>query len=111
MRADDRIRVQHMIDAGESVAAFIEGRVRDDLDRDRMLLFAVVRGIEVLGEAASKVSDETRSAYAQIPWGAIVTMRHRLVHGYFEVDSDIVWRTAREEIPGLLIQLCTLTAD
>lgn len=111
MRADDHIRVQHMIDAGESVVAFTEGRVREDLDRDRMLLFAVVRGIEVLGEAASGVSEETRSASAQRPWGAIVTMRHRLVHGYFEVDPDIVWRTAREEIPGLLVQLRSLTAD
>lgn len=110
MRADDRIRVQHMIDAGESVVAFTAGRVREDLDRDRMLLFAVVRGIEILGEAASKVSEETRSASAQIPWGAIVTMRHRLVHGYFEVDPDIVWRTAREEIPDLLDQLRSLIA-
>ena len=108
MRGDDRIRVQHMVDAGESVVAFTEDRARGDLDRDRMLLFAVVRGIEVLGEAAWKVSEETRTASPQIPWGAIVTMRHRLVHGYFDVDPDIVWRTAREEIPALLVQLRAL---
>jgi uncharacterized protein with HEPN domain len=111
MRTDDRIRVQHMIDAGESVVAFTSGRVRDDLGRDRMLLFAVVRGIEVLGETASRVSDETRSASPQIPWSAIVAMRHRLVHGYFDVDPDVVWRTARDEVPALPVQLHALVDD
>jgi uncharacterized protein with HEPN domain len=67
-----------------------------------MLLFAVVRAIEVVvGEAASKVTSETREAAPSIPWTAIVSMRNRLIHGYFDIDTDLVWRTATEEIPGL----------
>jgi len=72
MRADDRVRVLHMVDAAEAVASFIAGRKRDDLDHDQMLLFAVVRAIEIMGEAAAKVSDGTRDAAPAVPWAAIV---------------------------------------
>jgi uncharacterized protein with HEPN domain len=90
-----------MIDATESLVQFFTGKTRADLDADRMLLFAVVRAIEVVGEAASKVTSETREAAPSIPWTAIVSMRNRLIHGYFDIDTDLVWKTATEEIPGL----------
>jgi uncharacterized protein with HEPN domain len=101
MRDDDRVRILHMIEATEALAQFVEGRSREDLDRDRMLLFAVVHAIEILGEAASKISAETRTAAPQIPWGAIVSMRNRLIHGYFDIDPITVWKTATEEVPAL----------
>lgn len=72
MRAEDRVRVHHMIDAAEAVGQFIAGRQRQELDRDRMLLFAVARAIEVIGKAGAKVSAETRVASPGVPWGAIV---------------------------------------
>ncbi len=84
-----------MIDAAEAVDAFMAERNRAELDSNRMLLFAVVRAIEVLGEAAARVSDETRQTAPDIPWNAIVGMRNRLVHGYFNIDVDIVWRRCR----------------
>ena len=102
MRADDRVRLLHMIEACESVQRFILGRRRLDFESDQMLLFAVVRAIEVLGEAASKVSEDTRSAFPEIPWPEITDMRNRLIHGYFDIDVDIVWNTASVEIPALL---------
>jgi uncharacterized protein with HEPN domain len=102
MRAEDRVRVLHMIDAAESLSQFVTGRKQTDLDQDRMLLFAVVRAIEVIGEAASKVSEETREASPAIPWNAIVGMRNRLVHGYFDIDTRIVWKTVTGEVPALL---------
>ena len=102
MRDDDRVRIRHMVDAAEIVGQFIAGRSRADLDRDRMLLFAVVRAIEIVGEAAARVSDETRAEVNEVPWTSIVGMRNRLVHGYFEIDAEIVWRTASDEIPRLL---------
>ncbi|MEA3276157.1 MAG: HepT-like ribonuclease domain-containing protein [Pseudomonadota bacterium] len=105
MHADDRVRVLHMIDAGEAALQFIAGRSRADLDDDRMLLFASVRAVEVIGEAASKISEDARSANKHLPWTAIVGMRNRLVHGYFDIDTDIVWRTVTEEIPDLLSRL------
>jgi uncharacterized protein with HEPN domain len=94
-----------MIEAGESVQRFISDRRRSDFESDQMLLFAVVRAIEVLGEAASKISEDVRSASPEIPWSAITDMRNRLIHGYFDIDVDIVWNTATIEIPALLSDL------
>ncbi len=105
MRPEDRTRSLHMIDAAETVAQFIAGRRREDLESDRLLLFAVVRPLEVLGEAAGRVSAEARAAAPEIPWGIIVSMRNRLIHGYFDIDTAIVWKTAIEEIPELLPRL------
>lgn len=102
MHADDRIRLLHMVDAAEAVLRFIENRRRRDLETDQMLLFAIVRAIEVLGEASSRISDDTRSAFPNIPWSSITDMRNRLIHGYFDIDGDIVWNTASHEIPALL---------
>jgi uncharacterized protein with HEPN domain len=76
-----------------------------------MLLFAVVRAIEVLGEAASQISAETRATHAGIPWRAIIGMRNRLIHAYFEINTEIVWQTVTQEIPALLPQLRTLDTD
>lgn len=94
-----------MVDAAETLGQFMAGRRREDLDGDRMLLFAVVRAIEILGEAAARVSDETRASATDVPWTSIVGMRNRLVHGYFDVDTEIVWRTVTAEIPRLLATL------
>lgn len=108
MRDEDRVRLLHMIEAAESVAQFVAGRSPDDLDRDRMLLFAVIHAVEILGEAASKVSSETRAGAPEVPWGAIVSMRNRLIHGYFDINKTIVWKTATVEIPALVPQLRAL---
>ena len=109
MRTEDRIRLLHMIEAAHAAMDFIAGRQRGDLQTDRMLLFAALRAIEVMGEAASKVSDEVRQTNPAIPWIAIVGMRNRLIHAYFDVDIDIVWETLQVEIPALLPQLEALT--
>lgn len=97
-----------MIEAATEVAHFISGHGRSDLDTDRMLLFAVVRAIEIIGEAASKVSEETRAHSPTIPWKAIVGTRNRIVHAYFDIDKDILWKAAAEEIPALAAMLRTL---
>jgi uncharacterized protein with HEPN domain len=100
-----------MIEAAEAVGRFIAGRSRPDLDGDELLRFALVRAVELFGEAASKVSDQTQSAGASVPWGRIVAMRNRLIHAYFDIDLDILWNTARVEIPGLLGDLRALLAS
>jgi uncharacterized protein with HEPN domain len=110
MRDEDRVRLQHMIEAAESAMEFVTGRQRPELDTNQMLLFAVIRAIEVIGEAARKISDETRAAHGAIPWDAIVGMRNRLIHAYFEIDSQIVWETVTVEIPAILPKLRTLAA-
>ena len=88
MLAEDRVRLRHMVEAAESAGQFMTGRQRTDLDEDRMLLFALVHAIEILGEAASRISDETRATHTGIPWRAIIGMRNRLMHAYFEISNS-----------------------
>lgn len=111
MSPNDRWRLQHMIEAADNVQKFISGRQRADLDSDQMLVFAIVRALEIIGEAASKISEETRSAHAEIPWKAIIGMRNRLVHAYFDIDASIVWVAVTEELPHLLGQLKALAVS
>jgi uncharacterized protein with HEPN domain len=66
-----------------------------------MLLWALVRALEVIGEAASKVSEEAREMLPTVPWPKIIGMRNRIVHAYFDVDRDIVWETTIQELPSL----------
>ena len=109
MQREDEIRIAHILEAGEAVARFLSGRRRADLDNDQMLSFALVRAIEVVGEAASKISCETRASLPVVPWAAIVAMRNRLIHAYFDIDADILWRTVTEELPELAKLLRRLT--
>jgi len=101
MPPEDRIRVLHMRDACRSVARFLHGRSRGDLDQDEMLRFALVRAVEIVGEAAAKVSAETRQRAPGIPWREAVGIRNRLIHAYFDVDLDVLWRTAQDDLPPL----------
>lgn len=94
-----------MVDAAEAALRFVAGRQRRDLDADRMLLFALVRAVEIVGEAASKVSPDTRAATPSIPWPAMIAMRHRLVHACFDINADILWQTVTEELPDRLGRL------
>lgn len=104
LQADD-VRLLHMRDAAREAIRFAEGKSRADLDHDRMLVLALVKAIEIIGEAASQVGQSTRDRLAAIPWPAIVTMRHRLVHAYFDINLDTVWNTVVEDLPALLAEL------
>ncbi len=105
MPPDDANRIHHMIEAAEAARRFIAGRQRTDLENDQMLLFALVRAIEIIGEAASKLSADTQAAAPSVPWSSIVAMRNRLIHAYFDINTAIVWKTVTEELPQLLPQL------
>lgn len=107
---DDRARLLHMRDAAQQAAAFLEGAIRASLDEDTKLVFALVRAIEILGEAASKISTELREEHPEIPWPLIVGMRNRLIHAYFDVDLDILWETVTEHIPPLIEQVEAILA-
>lgn len=105
MQHEDRVRIQHMLDACSEAERFVTGRVRGDLETDRMLLFALVRCIEIIGEAASRVSDAGKAEAQPIPWRSVIAMRNRLIHGYFDVDPETVWVTITEELPDLAARL------
>ena len=91
MRNEDGVRLAHMIEAAESAIQFVSGRSRSDLDTDRMLLFAVVRAIEIVGEAASRITHETCATEPSIPWHAIVGMRNKLIHAAARLK--LMWET------------------
>ena len=105
MQRSDTIRIQHMLDAAIEARGFIADKSRSDLDIDRMLVLSVVKSIEIIGEAASKVSDDARSASPSIPWQDITAMRNRLIHAYFDINLDVVWDTVIEEMPPLIDEL------
>ena len=105
MSPDDTVRLRHMIEAIDAPQQFIHGRSRADLDSDRMLLFALVRAVEIVGEAAGRVSPEGRAQAPELPWAEAIGMRNRLVHAYFDVNRNILWSTVADALPALRAQL------
>lgn len=105
MQENDTIRLRHMLDAARQAVEFTRGRSRTDLDRDSMLVLALVKLVEILGEAATQVSHLGRANAPNLPWAEIVAMRHRLVHAYFDISLDILWQTVRQDLPLLIAAL------
>lgn len=101
----DRVRAQHMLDASKKARAMTLERKREDLDTDEQLSLALQRLIEIIGEAAKKVSAETRSRSGEIKWAAIAGMRDRLIHAYFDVNLDTLWDTVTDDLPLLIAAL------
>jgi uncharacterized protein with HEPN domain len=100
---DDRVRLQHMLDAARKAARLAAGRDRAELEaEDNPLPDALVHLISVVGEAASRVSSDTRSKVGGIPWSDVVGMRHRLIHAYFDINLDILWATVQDSLPSLI---------
>jgi uncharacterized protein with HEPN domain len=100
-----------MLDAAREAAEFGAGHQRGDLERDRVLALALVRCIEIIGEAASKVGPGVRAKHPDVPWSDIIGMRHRLVHAYFEVDLGRVCDTLATDLPPLIVQLQRILSD
>ena len=102
MRLDDRIRLRHMLDAAKEAQSFAFGRTRKDLREDRQLALSFVKLLEIIGEAATKIGDSTRSELPDLPWPEIAGMRHRLIHAYHDIDFDRVWDTVIDDLPALV---------
>ena len=105
MRKDDEIRLRHMLDAAREARSFTQGQTRKDLDLSRMLVLALVKDIEIVGEAATRVSEDIQRAHFEIPWSDIIGMRHRLIHAYFEINLDVIWETVVTDLPPLILTL------
>lgn len=105
MLAEDSLYLRHICDAARQLAAYVEGHVRADLGHQPLLRDGIIRQLEIIGEAAGHLSLDFRDRYPEIPWEDVVGMRHRLIHGYFNVNLDIVWETATTDAPQLLSTL------
>lgn len=99
------MRLQQMLEAANEALSFIQGKTRPDLDKDRMLVLSLVKELEIIGEAAGKVSPEVRSQNSAIPWQDIGGMRNRLIHAYFDINLDVVWKTVTRDLPSLKAEL------
>ncbi len=108
---DDRIRLEHMLEAARDARRFMQGRSRPDLDADAMLLRAVTNAIQEIGEAAARISESGRARAPGVPWKQIVAMRNVLVHVYWGVDRDRLWATARDDLPALIADLEAAVLD
>jgi uncharacterized protein with HEPN domain len=111
MDKNDQTRLRHILDAVREAVAFSEARSRSDLDKNRMLSLSLVRLLEIIGEASRGISGEFRLAHPEIAWKKMTGMRDRLIHGYFDVNLDVVWETVTQDIPPLIAQLEKLLAS
>ena len=108
---DDFTRLRHIIEAAQEAMGYVRGIKSAEFEGSRPLQHSVVRCIEIIGEAASRVSEELRESNPQIPWMDIIGMRNRVVHAYFDIDIGIVWKTATEDLPALLPEVEAITRD
>lgn len=100
-----------MLACAAAIASYTAGRTRDELEGDGMLQDAVVRRLEILGEAANNVSHECRHSSPGIPWPAIIGMRNLLIHAYHPVDVELVWQACSVELPRIVPEIERLVRE
>ena len=105
MSRDDAVYVGHMLDTARKAVEKMDRTSRGAFDSDENLRLALAYLIQIIGEAANRVSPRFREAHADIPWSEIVGMRHKIVHDYLGVDYDIVWAVVTGDLPILVSRL------
>jgi uncharacterized protein with HEPN domain len=113
MSEPERVReaLRHMLDHAREAVAFACDKTRADLDADRLLNLALMRLLEIIGEAAGRVPEDVRVRHPEIPWPQIVGLRNRLVHGYDSVDLDILWQIVTSDLPPLIASIESIIAE
>jgi uncharacterized protein with HEPN domain len=99
---EDRLRLRHMLGASREAVELIAGLSQAEVISNRVLTLALVRLLEVVGEAAARIMPETQVQSTAIPWSQIVSLRNRLIHGYDSVDFDILWQILTRDLPSLI---------
>ena len=110
-RHDDILSLRQMSDHVEEAIAIAQGRLRSELDSDRLLALALLKLVEIVGEAATRVSETVQAAHPEIPWREITGTRHHLVHGYDAVDYDILWNIVTLDFPPLASRIKLMLPD
>ena len=107
-RLGDRVRAEHVLEAIGLIERFMAGKSLEDLNRDPLLKFGVVKQLEIIGEALSRITQTTCAMRPEVPWKKIILMRHILVHDYYKVDVPTVWSTVTDDIPPLKVSIAEL---
>lgn len=110
MNEVDRWRINHMLAAAQEALLFAQDETKSSLERDRKLQLALAMEITIIGESASRLSEELRAKYSELQWHLIVGMRNVLVHAYFRIDLDVLWEAIQTDLPNLISQLERLIA-
>ena len=110
-RRDDRVSLVDMLLHAREAVALLGGTSLNDLAEDRVMELALRKLVEIVGEAANRVSLTTQQRHTEIPWPKIVGMRNRLVHGYDDVDLGILWKIIRNDLPPLIEQLKAIVGE
>ncbi|MDN6857615.1 DUF86 domain-containing protein [Pseudomonas sp. CAN2814] len=97
--------VDDMITCAEKVLTYCQGLDKPAFVDNPLVYDATLRNLEIIGEAATRIPDDVRQAFAQVPWRMLVATRNRLIHGYLGIDNDTLWSIVRDEVPTLLAQL------
>src|SRR5262245_40121209 len=105
MNARDLVRFKHMLESAETILSFIDEKDKKHFLKNTMLASAVIRHLEIIGEAAVAISAATKKAFPDFPWKQMIGMRNQLIHAYFDIDNEIIWKTATESVPELVEQL------
>ena len=111
MAKDDSVYVGHMVDMARKALELAGGRSREEFETNELLALAMTHLLQVIGEAAGRVGNDFASRHPEIPWRAIIGMRHRLVHDYLSVDRDVVWAVVTSDLEPLIAKLTTLSSD
>ncbi|MCD6512089.1 MAG: DUF86 domain-containing protein [Thermoplasmata archaeon] len=101
MKRDYKLFIKDIVDAIESIEEFVAGMNFEEFKNDDKTVSAVVRKLEIVGEATKNIPDETKEKYPNLPWKEMAKIRDKLIHGYFVVDFEIVWKVIKEELPSL----------
>lgn len=101
----DKQRLLHILEAIKEIHQYTSGSDMDVFLKNSMMRFASIKQIEIIGEAANHLTEETRESFNEIEWRQIIGLRHVLVHEYFGVDGKLIWQMIREDIPQLKIKI------
>ncbi len=107
----DKGRLEHILASIERIERFTSGMTFEDLRKNEVTYYAVVKCIEIIGEASYMLTNEFREAHPQTAWRDIIAMRHVLVHGYYQVSTKQVWKVIQEDLPFLKEQVITYFND
>ena len=110
-RHEDAVTLRQRLDYIEEAIALAKPRTRADLESDRVFFLALQKLVEIVGEAATRISDATKDAHPAIPWREMIGTRNRLIHGYDAVDYDILWNIVTADFPSLAGQIKALPAE
>lgn len=105
MKKDDKIYLKHILDAIHRIKNYINKISYKEFKKDNLRQDAIIRQIEIIGEATKRISEKLKNKYKHIPWKDIAGMRDKLIHKYFGVDIEIVWMTVEKDIPELERQI------